>query len=178
MWARIKKVGRTHFIVLLTMDIRYTCHKFKDPKMGFPKYGTKHDWLWRRLNMSEEKYGGSYWPLPEVEEGFTKKRARNESEDSENKRPKIGAKEALRQDCVTMMRALRTNPLFLVQYDRLAYQSENYPCPKKWKTLVDLTAHLNWLEMLTEFYSDYESNKNTQFSKRWQLLKHVSRFKI
>jgi len=94
------------------------------------------------------------------------------------KRPKFSAKEALRQECVTMMRALRTNPLFLGQYDRLAYQSDNYPCPKEWKTLEDLTAHLRWLEMLTEFYSDYDRNKNTEFSKRWQLIKHVSHFKF
>lgn len=53
------------------MDISYTSKLYKDPKMGFPRYGTKHDWLWRRLNMHETKEGGGWNPLPEVEEGFT-----------------------------------------------------------------------------------------------------------
>lgn len=52
-------------------DFSYISKKYKDPKMGFPRYGTKDDWLWRRLNMHEDKYGGGWNPLPEVEQGFT-----------------------------------------------------------------------------------------------------------
>jgi hypothetical protein len=52
-------------------DFFHISRKYKDPKMGFPKSGTKDDWLWRRLNMHEDKYGGGWNPLPEVCEGFT-----------------------------------------------------------------------------------------------------------
>jgi hypothetical protein len=83
------------------------------------------------------------------------------------KRGKV-TKAGLRSECATLMGALRFKPLFLVHYDRLDYQREDYPCPKYYKTITDLTAHRNFLEMITEFYEDFDRNKGTNFAVNWQ----------